>query len=206
MHGSSNRHSFHAAAWQHLAATLVQSAALVADHQQRLSNLLQQRQALLPRSLHEAQLQLQRRQQGEGSSREQQRWAELQELTEAAVEAQAQLRLALQAYEQCCTLMGVSACPAAAQLQHAQQLVLVVNGWVVVQPAPAPAFIAPAAIASLLQGRLWWRDAHLLPQPADTVAEALQTASADPAIVLALAAVNAFLHPLWQRQAVEQWR
>lgn len=115
MPGSSNRHSSHAAAWQHLAATLVQSAALVADHQQRFSDLLQRRQALLPRSLHEAHLQLQRRQQGEGSSREQQRWAELQELTEAAVEAQGQLRLALQAYEQCCTLMRVSAGPAAAQ-------------------------------------------------------------------------------------------
>lgn len=94
-----------------------------------------------------------------------------------------------------------------AQLLHnGQQLELVVNSQVVVQAAPAPALIATAAIASLLQGRLWWRDAHLLPQPADTVAEALQTASADPAVVLALAAVNAFLHPLWQRQAVEQWR
>jgi len=57
-----------------------------------------------------------------------------------------------------------------------------------------------------VQGRLWWRDAHLLPQPADTVTAALQTGSADPAVVLALAAVNAFLHPLWQRQAVQQWR
>ncbi|KAI7844372.1 hypothetical protein COHA_002170 [Chlorella ohadii] len=147
--------------WQHLAATLVQAAALLAQCQQRLSELQQQRQALLPRSLHEAHQQLQRRQHGEGSSREQERWAELQELTAAAVEAQGQLRLALQAYERCC---------------------------------------------AVVEGRLWWRDAHLLPQPAETVAAALQTGSADPAVVLALAAVNAFLHPLWQRQAVQQWR
>lgn len=62
------------------------------------------------------------------------------------------------------------------------------------------------ALSPCVQGRLWWRDAHLLPQPSETVAAALQTSSADPAIVLALAAVNAFLHPLWQRQAVLQWR
>jgi len=80
---------------------------LLAQCQQRLSELQQQRQALLPRSLHEAQRQLQRRQHGEGSSREQERWAELQELTAAAVEAQGQLRLALQAYERCCAVMEV---------------------------------------------------------------------------------------------------
>lgn len=59
---------------------------------------------------------------------------------------------------------------------------------------------------ALLQGRLWWRDAHLLPQPADTVAEALESGAASPAALLVLAAVNAFLHPLWQRQVVQQWR
>lgn len=96
-----------AAAWQHLAAALVQAAALVVDQQQRLNELQRRRQELLPRSLHEARQQLQRRQRGEGSSRERERWEQLQELAAAAVEAQGQLRLALQAYEQCCTALRV---------------------------------------------------------------------------------------------------
>lgn len=56
------------------------------------------------------------------------------------------------------------------------------------------------------QGRLWWRDAHLLPQPSATVVAALQAGAASPAALLALAAVNAFLHPLWQRRVVADWR
>ncbi len=58
----------------------------------------------------------------------------------------------------------------------------------------------------LLKGRLWWRDAHLLPQPAATVAAALQEGAANPCAVLAHAAVNAFLHPLWQQRMVAEWR
>lgn len=189
----------HAAVWQHLAAALVQAAALVVQHQQQLSELQQRRQALLPRSLHEARQQLQRRQRGEDSSREQQRWAALQQLTGEAVEAQGQLRLALQSCERCCAIMevgeGCSCTLCSAGLSSDLQVRLSQPSCCkIALPCPFP------------QPRLWWRDAHLLPQPSETVAAALQTSSADPAIVLALAAVNAFLHPLWQRQAVQQWR
>ncbi|KAL4445814.1 hypothetical protein ABPG77_009013 [Micractinium sp. CCAP 211/92] len=59
---------------------------------------------------------------------------------------------------------------------------------------------------TVLEGRLWWRDAHLLPQPAATVAAALQEGAANPCAVLAHAAVNAFLHPLWQQRMVAEWR
>lgn len=57
-----------------------------------------------------------------------------------------------------------------------------------------------------MEGRLWWRDAHLLPQPATTVAAAMQEGAANPAALLAHAAVNAFLHPLWQQRMVGEWR
>lgn len=72
--------------------------------------------------------------------------------------------------------------------------------------------VLQAALATLqrcgdvMQGRLWWRDAHLLPQPAVTVAAALRSGTASPAALLALAAVNAFLRPLWQQQLVADWR
>lgn len=58
----------------------------------------------------------------------------------------------------------------------------------------------------ILQGCLWWRDAHLLPQPAPTVAAAVQEGSANPAALLTQAAVSAFLHPLWQQRVVGEWR
>lgn len=147
------------AVWQHLAATLVQAAAAVVEQQRRLKELQQRRQSLLPRSLHD--LQLQQRRHKVGSSQVQERWQHLQELSAAAVKAQQQQQLAMQAYEQCCTL---------------------------------------------LEGRLWWRDAHLLPQPSTTVAAALEAGAASPAALLALAAINAFMHPLWQRCMVADWR
>lgn len=59
---------------------------------------------------------------------------------------------------------------------------------------------------TVMRGRLWWRDAHLLPQTADTVEAALQAGAGSPAALVALAAVNAFLHPLWQRKIVQDWR
>jgi hypothetical protein len=59
---------------------------------------------------------------------------------------------------------------------------------------------------SLLQGRLWWKNAHLLPQHADTIEEAMVAGGASPAALLALAAVHAFLHPLWQCRIVQEWR
>ena len=61
-------------------------------------------------------------------------------------------------------------------------------------------------VLSLLQGRLWWRDAHLLPQTTDTIEAAVEAGGASPAALLALAAVHAFLHPLWQRRVVQEWR
>lgn len=63
-----------------------------------------------------------------------------------------------------------------------------------------------AQCCAALRGRLWWRDAHLLPQPAATVAAALQDGGASPDALLALAAVNAFIHPLWLAQVVQEWR
>ncbi|KAL4425787.1 hypothetical protein ABPG75_009803 [Micractinium tetrahymenae] len=59
---------------------------------------------------------------------------------------------------------------------------------------------------SVMEGRLWWRDAHLLPQPAATMAPALQEGAANPSALLAYAAVNASLHPLWQQRMVAEWR
>lgn len=65
---------------------------------------------------------------------------------------------------------------------------------------------AMPSLSCLPQGRQWWRDAHLLPQPAVTVAEALQAGAANPAALLAQGAVAAFLHPLWQQHVVQEWR
>jgi hypothetical protein len=49
------------------------------------------------------------------------------------------------------------------------------------------------------QERMWWRDAHLFWQPSSTQAAVLSSA-ADPAMLTALAAVDAFLQSLrlWQ--------
>lgn len=137
----------------------MRAAAELVEAHRRLQSLQQERQPLLPRSLRELQRQAQGRE--EGSQQEQARWQQLQQLSASVAEAQQQLRLALAAHEQCCSLM---------------------------------------------QGRLWWRDAHLLPQPAATVAAALEAGAANPAALVALAAVHAFLHPLWQRSVVADWR
>ena len=56
------------------------------------------------------------------------------------------------------------------------------------------------------QGRLWWRDAHLLSQPAGIVSSSTNSEAAHPAALVALAAVEAFLHPLWQQHVVDEWR
>lgn len=92
----------------------MQAAAAVVEAQQALDDLLQQQKPLLPRSLQELR---QHQQQGAGAgggSRAEERWRRLQELSTAAAGAQAQLRLALQGYEECCRLVEVRRPPAGA--------------------------------------------------------------------------------------------
>jgi len=223
------------AVWQSLAAVITQVAADVVTHHRQLHDVLQQRQPLLPHSLREMHRMRQQQQEGSSCAQErwhqlQELTAAARQAQQQLQQALAAYRQCCALMEVSGTVndlpvdgqvpAGMAVHSACLKLVRQHLLEVHTQGQVVrhdvqvhhslLAPPPLLLRMSPTtvlwSVCVLVQARLWWRDAHLLPQPAATVLVALQEGVASPAALLALATVNAFLHPLWQQRVVADWR